>query len=89
MKLRRPLRGSIRTVASWEHIINDASIITRDNIALCCVACNSSKGTKSLVKWLQSEYCARLGISGRTVAAVVKRALKLAQTGKHRRARRE
>ena len=28
--------GSRRTVATWEHIINDAQIITRDNIARCC-----------------------------------------------------
>ena len=41
-------RGSRRSAATWEHIINDASIITRDNIALCCVARNSSKGAKTL-----------------------------------------
>lgn len=27
---------SKKTAASWEHIINDAKIITRENIALCC-----------------------------------------------------
>lgn len=42
--------GSRKTVATWEHIINDASIVTRENIALCCVACNSSKGTKRLLE---------------------------------------
>lgn len=36
-------RGSSRkNVATWEHIINDASIVTRENIALCCADCNSS-----------------------------------------------
>ena len=33
---------------SWEHIVNDAGIITRANIARCCVGCNASKGTKNL-----------------------------------------
>lgn len=33
-------RGSRKNVATWEHIINDASIVTRENIARCCVACN-------------------------------------------------
>ena len=42
---------------SWEHIINDASLVNTWNIALCCASCNSSKGTKSLEKWLDSKYC--------------------------------
>lgn len=29
-----------------EHIINDAKIIIRENIALCCCGCNASKGQK-------------------------------------------
>lgn len=28
---------------TWEHIINDDTIITRENIALCCFSCNASK----------------------------------------------
>jgi len=43
-----------RSAATWEHIVNDARILTRENIARCCVACNSSKGTKSLSHWLES-----------------------------------
>ena len=39
---------SVRAAASWEHIINDASLITRENIALCCRGCNASKGQKSV-----------------------------------------
>jgi hypothetical protein len=60
---------------SWEHIVNDARIITRENISLCCRACNSSKGVKPLEVWLESAYCKRRGISGETVAEVVKKAL--------------
>jgi 5-methylcytosine-specific restriction endonuclease McrA len=32
---------------SWEHITNDVRIITRENIARCCIGCNSSKGRRA------------------------------------------
>ena len=60
---------------SWEHIVNDARIITRENIALCCRSCNSSKGQRSLADWIASPYCKRRGISPETVAEIVKAAL--------------
>lgn len=70
--------GSCRNAkATWEHIINDARIVTIDNIARCCAACNSSKGTKSLTDWIESPYCKRKGINRGTVAPVVKKALRL------------
>jgi hypothetical protein len=69
-----PPSGPRKTVATWEHIINDASIVTRDNIARCCFACNSSKGTKKLSDWMQSSYCKKRGINKDTVAEVVKTA---------------
>jgi len=71
-----PPRGSRKAVATWEHIINDASIVTRENIARCCVACNSSKGTKDLSDWIQSSYCNKRGINKDTVAEVVRNALR-------------
>ena len=60
---------------SWEHIVNDAQIVTRENIARCCRSCNSSKGTKSLRDWLASDYCKRKGVTEATVAQVVRNAL--------------
>ncbi len=60
---------------SWEHIVNDARIITRENVALCCRSCNSSKGIKQLSVWLDSPYCRGRGINRETVAVVVKQAL--------------
>jgi len=60
---------------SWEHIVNDARLITKENISRCCRSCNSSKGVKSLEVWLQSEYCKRRGINSETVAEVVKQVL--------------
>ena len=74
-----PPSGSRKAVATWEHIINDSSIITRENIARCCVACNSSKGTRKLSDWMQSSYCKKRGINKDTVADVVKKALETAQ----------
>ena len=68
--------GSRKAVATWEHIINDASIVTRENIARCCVACNSSKGAKELSDWIQSSFCKQRGINANTVAEVVKTALR-------------
>lgn len=65
-------RGSKPT---WEHIVNDARIINRENIARCCSSCNASKGAKDLAVWLESAYCRRRGITSETIAAVAKRAL--------------
>ena len=55
--------GSRKAVATWEHIINDARIITRENIARCCASCNASKGTQRLSHWIESSYCKRRGIT--------------------------
>jgi len=75
MTEKMPQGGSRPTVATWEHIINDASIVTRENIARCCAACNSSKGTKHLSDWIQSSYCKKHGINKDTVAEVVRNML--------------
>jgi hypothetical protein len=67
--------SSRRNRPSWEHIVNDASIVTRENIALCCIGCNASKGTKPLTVWLQSRYCSARGITPQSVAPIVRVAL--------------
>ena len=55
-------RPSRRDAPSWEHIVNDATIITRENIVRCC-GCNASKGTKSLADWLGTKYCKERGMA--------------------------
>ena len=60
--------GSRKSVATWEHIVNDARIVTRQNIARCCASCNSSKGAKALFDWLESSSSKRRGIGLETVA---------------------
>jgi 5-methylcytosine-specific restriction endonuclease McrA len=69
------LTGSRRDRPSWEHIINDARIVTPENIARCCIGCNASKGTKTVAAWLQAEYCHTRGITAASVAPVVRSAL--------------
>lgn len=76
MRESLPANGSRKYVATWEHIINDARIVTRENIARCCASCNSSKGTKKLSLWIESSYCKRRGIGRNTVADVVKQSLR-------------
>lgn len=66
-----PFGSERRTKRSWEHIINDVSIATLGNIALCCVGCNASKGAKPLADWLASPNAKRRGISTGTLAPVV------------------
>jgi hypothetical protein len=76
--IERASHGGPRiAVATWEHIINDASLVTRKNIARCCAACNSSKRTKKLADWPQSRYCKKRGINEDTVAEVVREAVQI------------
>jgi len=70
-----PFKESRTTAASWEHIINDASIITRENIALCCCGCNASKGQKLLSDWLDTDYCKKKNIRPDNVAPIIKQSL--------------
>lgn len=67
---------SRRDRPSWEHIVNDARIVTRENIARCCIGCNASKGARDLDEWLQSSYCKTRGITRESVAAVVRAVLR-------------
>ena len=60
---------------SWEHIINDARLVNRENIALSCISCNASKGAKALAAWLQTNYCHNRGINSGTIAPIAQAAL--------------
>ena len=63
-----------RVFQGW--LINDAKIITRENIALCCCSCNASKGQKKLSVWLESKYCKEKNINFETVTQIIKNAIK-------------
>jgi len=64
---------------SWEHIINDTELVNRENIALCCISCNASKGIKELSAWLETKYCRTRGIHAGTVALIAQVALRAAK----------
>jgi len=70
-----PAKVSKKSAASWEHIINDAKFITRENIVLCCCGCNASKGQKQLSLWLESKYCKDRGITADSVVPIIKQAI--------------
>ena len=77
--------GELRSRPTWEHIINDLSIVTSKNIVRCCTSCNCSKGSKTLEVWLTSAYCRSRGISADTVAPVVRLALVASSESFHAR----
>ena len=64
-----------KTKPTWEHIVNDLSIVTIENIVRCCFSCNASKGAKELSEWLESKYCKAKGITVESVSKVVRQAL--------------
>ncbi len=71
-----PASESKKQIATWEHIVNDARIVTRENISRSCFSCNSSKGAKELSVWLESKYCQNKSINKYNVALVIQQALK-------------
>jgi len=74
-----PAKVCKKSAASWEHIINDANIITRENISLCCCGCNASKGEKQLSVWFQTKYCKERGITPDSVTPIIKQAIENGQ----------
>ena len=69
-------KSSWRDSATIEHFNNHDWLTEYFNIAICCRACNSSKGVKSLLAWLNSPYCQTKGISQHSVSDVVREYLR-------------
>ena len=67
--------NSRKNKPTWEHIVNDIRINGTNNIALCCMSCNASKGSKLLEEWLESEYCKKKNISVESVSEIVRKAI--------------
>lgn len=77
MKKHPHARGVPPDKATWEHIDNnDLDPDSENNIVMCCGACNTSKGAKTLLEWFESEYCRSKNINERTVSVVVRKWLK-------------
>jgi hypothetical protein len=58
--------------ATIEHFDNDGPFNQKDNAAICCHGCNSSKRARKLLAWFETPYCTRKNINRETVADVVK-----------------
>lgn len=69
-------KNSYKQRATWEHIDNNEKNISEDNIVLCCVSCNTSKGTKMLPEWFTTPYCQNKKINKDIVASTVKKSIK-------------
>lgn len=67
--------GPYRSRPSWEHIINDLSLVGAENIVLCCVGCNASKGARPIASWLSSRYCQQRQITVKSVSPIVQAVL--------------
>jgi len=63
-------RGAPSDKATFEHIDNDGPP-SKVNIALCCAACNSSKGAKKLLDWFNSSYCRKKNICKETTSDII------------------
>jgi hypothetical protein len=77
MKESSSPRDARKKRATWEHINNDEwRQASGTNVVRCCGSCNSSKSTKPLTKWFESDYCKEKNINKKTVMPVVKRWLR-------------
>ncbi|MDO8594074.1 MAG: HNH endonuclease signature motif containing protein [bacterium] len=68
-------KGTPGDKATFEHIDNDG-LPTKENIAMCCASCNSSKGAKDLLEWFKTPFCRERGIGEETVAPVIREYIK-------------
>ncbi len=63
--------------ATIEHLNCDGPFYWCDkleahDIVICCGACNSSRGAKTLAEWFNTRYCVDRNINANTVAAPVR-----------------
>jgi hypothetical protein len=63
--------------ATIEHLNCDGPFYWRDglearDIVVCCGACNSSRGAKTLTDWFSTRYCIERNINANTVATPVR-----------------
>ena len=64
--------------ADWNSVqdFNSRNLPVYPIIALCCGACNSSRGSKPLLTWFQTSYCKNRNINPDSVSEVVKEYIK-------------
>ena len=63
--------------ATIEHFNNDGPLKKKQNVAICCRRCNSSKGIMKLSAWFKTPYCRKMKINEETVSNPVKEYMQL------------
>jgi len=74
-------RGAREDLASIEHLNFDGPFYIKDglrieDIVICCIGCNSSRGVRRHLDWFKSAYCAQRNINPDTVAVPVQNYLR-------------
>lgn len=77
----KAVKGKLVDQATIEHLnfngpfyVSDG--LRREDLVLCCRACNSSRGKRRLLDWFKSDYCVYRNINEDTVAEPVTRYLR-------------
>ena len=68
--------------ATIEHLNHLPPWNNPQTIAICCGSCNSSRGSKPLLEWFESDYCREHDISPTTVAEHVRQFIEGIDSGK-------
>ena len=50
--------------------------LLKEDIAICCGSCNSSRGSRRIIEWFKKIYCLKRNINAQTVAEPVKEYLR-------------
>jgi hypothetical protein len=72
--------GSGKAKDSVEHIENETwkkNPAELGDLAICCLACNGSKGTYNLLEWFEKPYCKSKNIHKETVSPAIKEWIKI------------
>ncbi len=75
MKEHKNSTGTPFDKATIEHMHCYAPFNVPSTVVICCGACNSSRGAKTLLKWFLSQYCVERNINTQTVAKPVQQYL--------------
>ncbi len=78
MKSYHQVKGTRGDQATIEHFNLDGPFywshgLEKEDLAICCRGCNSSRGMKKLLEWFETPYCVERNINENTVANPVKK----------------
>jgi hypothetical protein len=79
IRLKRSPHAMGSSGATIEHFNNDGPFDKKNNTAICCRGCNSSRGNKNLSDWFKTAYCIEKNINEKTVAKPVKEYIRMAR----------